>query len=187
MNVRKLLAATVMIAPVLAVGDAAAPEWVEQARQKSAQLGSSLVAELREAMATQGPVGGVEICNTRAPEIAHQVSGNRFEVSRTALRVRNPANAPDDWEKMVLRRFEQSMERGVNPAGLEVWDVKVDGNGRIGRYMKAIPTGQQCIVCHGDTIAPPLKETIQRLYPEDQATGFEQGDLRGAFSVKVNL
>jgi len=57
----------------------------------------------------------------------------------------------------------------------------------VGRYMKAIPTGPQCVVCHGENVAPALAETIQRLYPDDQATGFAPGDLRGAFTVTVEL
>ena len=79
------------------------------------------------------------------------------------------------------------MSHGTDPAGLEEWQVETTDGGRVGRYMKAIPTGPQCVLCHGENIAPDLRETIQRLYPEDQATGFAPGELRGAFSVRVQL
>jgi hypothetical protein len=36
-------------------------------------------------------------------------------------------------------------------------------------------------------VAEPLAETIESLYPEDRATGFEVGELRGAFTVRVAL
>ncbi|MEX2498681.1 MAG: DUF3365 domain-containing protein [Wenzhouxiangellaceae bacterium] len=45
----------------------------------------------------------------------------------------------------------------------------------------------QCVICHGESIAPELAETIKQLYPQDQATGFAPGELRGAFSVTVEL
>lgn len=181
-----LLAATILV-PLVACTDDTPPGWVPEAREKSGQLGSQLISALNEALAERGPAGGVQVCNVEAPEIAERVSGSGFKVGRTALRVRNPANAPDAWEESVLQRFEASMKKGADPAGLETWQIdSIDGK-RVGRYMKAIPTGPQCVICHGESIAPELAETIDRLYPEDRATGFAPGDLRGAFTVTVDL
>jgi hypothetical protein len=53
--------------------------------------------------------------------------------------------------------------------------------------MKAIPVAEQCLACHGSKIKPELAEHLQKLYPEDKAIGFSQGDLRGAFSLKKYL
>ena len=187
MIVRTAMLAALIAFPPTAFGDADAPEWVAEARQKSAQLQSRLADALGEALVTRGPSGGVEVCNTKAQEIAGRISDDRFEIGRTALRVRNRNNAPATWETSVLARFERSLGRGADPAGLEAWHVETTDAGRIGRYMKAIPTGPQCVLCHGENIAPDLRETIQRLYPEDQATGFAPGELRGAFSARVKL
>jgi hypothetical protein len=49
--------------------------------------------------------------------------------------------------------------------------------------MKAIPTGALCLQCHGLDIAPPVAEKIAELYPYDKATGYREGDIRGAFVV----
>jgi hypothetical protein len=49
--------------------------------------------------------------------------------------------------------------------------------------MKAIPVGQVCLTCHGSDIAPELRTEINTYYPEDMATGFELGELRGAFTI----
>lgn len=187
MRSRTVLLAAAMLFPLMVFGDAGPPEWVGEARHRSATLGSSLVEALREALVSRGPAGGVEVCNTRAPEIAAEVSGDRFDVGRTALRVRNPANAPDGWEESVLRRFEARMAQGADPVGLEGWHVETNDGQRIGRYMKAIPTGPQCVICHGENVEPALQQTIQRLYPDDRATGFAPGELRGAFTVTVEL
>lgn len=187
MSARNALLAAAILFPLAACTVDTPPEWVLDAREKSGQLGSQLISALNDALAEEGPSGGVQVCNVEAPEIAQRVSGNGFEVGRTALRIRNPANAPDAWEESVLHRFEAGMAEGADPAGLEAWQIDtIDGN-RVGRYMKAIPTGPQCVICHGESIAPELAETIERLYPEDRATGFAPGDLRGAFTVTVDL
>ena len=53
------------------------------------------------------------------------------------------------------------------------------------RYMKAIPMGAvPCLTCHGAP-EPALNAEILRLYPQDRATGFAPGDLRGAFTVSM--
>jgi hypothetical protein len=49
--------------------------------------------------------------------------------------------------------------------------------------MKAIPTGDVCLLCHGAQLAPGVSQVLTELYPEDKATGFSMGDIRGAFVV----
>jgi len=187
MTARSATLVAAVVFPLIGCSDETPPDWVPEARQQSGQLGKQLVATLTEALSQEGPAGGVQVCHVEAPKIAERVSGNRFDVARTALRVRNPDNARDAWETSILRRFDARMAEGADPAGLEAWTVeRVDGN-RVGRYMKAIPVGPQCVVCHGDNIDPGLAETIDKLYPEDQATGFAPGELRGAFTVSVDL
>ena len=38
-----------------------------------------------------------------------------------------------------------------------------------------------------DGLPPPEREELARRYPEDRATGYRVGDLRGAVSVRVPL
>ena len=60
--------------------------------------------------------------------------------------------------------------------------VSVDG-GQEFRFMKAIPTGGVCLVCHGTELSPEVSQVLADLYPMDQATGYSEGDIRGAFVV----
>ncbi len=55
------------------------------------------------------------------------------------------------------------------------------------RYMKAIPTAEPCLTCHGVNVAEPVKAKLAQLYPQDQATGFKAGDIRGAFTISKPL
>ncbi len=54
-------------------------------------------------------------------------------------------------------------------------------------YMRAIRINMPlCLQCHGmeEDLAPDVIEQLTKLYPDDTATGFSQGDLRGAFVVR---
>ena len=38
--------------------------------------------------------------------------------------------------------------------------------------------------CHGGTLDPEVTAKLKELYPQDAATGFKVGDLRGAFTIR---
>ena len=42
-----------------------------------------------------------------------------------------------------------------------------------------------CLKCHGDITNEKLKNTIAKKYPEDKATGYKMGDIRGAVVVTI--
>jgi hypothetical protein len=174
------------LSPVIlaAAEPAADTAWVDQSRQLAMQLGGQLKAELSKAIAEGGPVAAINVCYLRAPEIAAQLSqASGARVGRTALRVRNPSNAPDELERSVLEQFSADVGSGPVDRPLEaVFEIR-RGDAVERRYMRAIPTDALCLTCHGKTLAPELAAAIARDYPKDQATGFEQGQLRGAFSV----
>jgi hypothetical protein len=51
--------------------------------------------------------------------------------------------------------------------------------------VEAIRMEKPCLMCHGPEIAPPIAERIAKLYPDDEATGFEEGDFRGLFWITM--
>lgn len=55
------------------------------------------------------------------------------------------------------------------------------------RFMKAIPTADLCLACHGESINPDLAAAIDKAYPDDKARGFKTGDIRGAFTLSKPL
>ena len=121
---------------------------------------------------------------TQAPMLAQKVSDEKgMEVSRTSLKTRNELNAPDSWELSVLKQFEQRKAEGEPVKTIEYSETTTHNGNRVFRYMKAIPTDDVCLMCHGKQIPPGITARISELYPNDQATGFSRGDIRGAFSV----
>ncbi len=163
------------------------PGWVEHARTAAQQLQTSLGMELSSALTEGGPTQAIEVCHSRAPKIAKTVSTDRIEIGRTALRARNPENQPDDWERRWLEEFDARIKSGASPEPLESWSTEMHDGRMMGRWIKPITTGQACTICHGTAVDPSLMTEIRTLYPEDQATGFELGQMRGAFTAWIEL
>lgn len=157
---------------------------VAEAKGAVMALGGTLKKELVGAMGAGGPVAALDVCAKRAPAIAKQISEEKnLEVGRVSLKNRNPKNAGNEWQKAVLNDFETRKAAGETANKLAYAEtVDVDGKKEF-RFMKAIPTGGLCLTCHGDNIPADVTAKLAELYPEDKATGFKAGDLRGAFYV----
>ncbi len=174
---------------LLAAGVAQASEdltpRIEASRAAVKSFMTQLKGELQAGMKAGGPVNAIGICHTKAPQITSEVSKQKgWEIGRTALKTRNPANKPDQWELAVLNQFEQRKAAGEDPKKMEYSEVVETDGKKTFRYMKAIPTGAVCLTCHGEKLAPEVAAKLKELYPEDQATGFKLGDIRGAFTIK---
>lgn len=143
----------------------------------------NLQGTLKKSMKEDGPVAAISVCNTDAPKIAEQASQKGWEVRRTSLKTRNSDNRPDQWELDTLLEFEQRKAAGEDPMAIAKAQV-IEGEYR---FMKAIPTGQPCLACHGSDLSESIQAKLTQLYPEDQAKGFKVGDLRGAFTLRKTL
>ncbi len=150
------------------------------------EFAGALKADLVTALKADGPAGAIEVCHQTATLIAADISRKKgWEMARTSLKLRNPANAPDAWEARVLTRFEARLRAGDNPKTMEAYEVVETAGQREFRYMKAIPVAQKpCLACHGGAIKPTVKAALDRLYPGDQATGYSAGQIRGAFTIR---
>jgi hypothetical protein len=170
--------------PLLAAAGEAPTARVEESREVVKDFMQQLKAALQQAMKEGGPVNAIAVCNEKAPQIAERMSATSgWEVGRTSLKVRNPSNAPDEWERAVLESFETRKAQGEPAAKLEHYEIAEQDGQAVFRYMKAIPTGQLCVICHGENLSEPVKAKLDALYPQDRARGFQVGDIRGAFSI----
>ncbi len=152
------------------------------------QFGGSLKTELLKAIKAGGAQNAVPVCNSEAPGIAQVVSeASGWDVARTSLKLRNPGNQPDSWELGVLQKFEARKAGGEDPKTMAFAAIVEEDGGKVFRFMKAIPTDQLCLQCHGDQIAPEVTAQLDAIYPEDKARGFRVGDIRGAFTLKKRL
>ena len=161
---------------------------LDASRKTVKEFMQTLKKELQSSMQEGGPVNAVSVCNLTAPAIANTYSvRNGWEVGRTSLKLRNPNNAPDAWERSVLEAFEERKLAGEDPAQMEFHEViRVDGDKQL-RYMKAIPTSRPCLACHGEALDSIVKARLEKLYPHDRALGYQEGDIRGAFTITQPL
>ncbi len=143
------------------------------------RFGRQLQGELQQAMAEGGPLQAVAVCHLRAPAIADELSEETgFQLARVSLKHRNPERGqPSDWQREVLEIFERRLAAGAS-AGELAFSSTAEGEYR---FMKAIPTAPLCLTCHGTAIEPRLQADLTALYPQDLATGYQAGELRGAF------
>lgn len=145
-----------------------------EARAALAPLKRGLMATLSAAM-KNGPESAVDACRLAAPGIAEAAATPRYTVGRTSERLRNPANAAADWMRPLLDRYARSPELSAGTV------VALEG-GAVG-YVEPIRVKPLCTTCHGTSVDPDLLDHIRERYPDDRATGYAEGDLRGLFWV----
>lgn len=170
-----LLLLLVLLSPVCAADD------IAEARNNALLLGKTLQTTLMAAMQSGGPAKAIAVCNTAALPLTAQISEQSgWHIRRTSLKIRNPANIADSWERKQLQQFEQRLQADEPADALEVFTEQVQDGKTVQRYMKAIPVQAGCLACHGS----PVPDVIHTLYPADQAYGYQTGQLRGAFSLR---
>lgn len=138
------------------------------------QAAQALKGKLTEAMKNGGPVAAIDVCAKDAPAIYAEIEQKTgVRVGRASLRLRNPADAPPDWVSEWLSMKGERKAEGVEPFK----------SGK--RMIKPIAIEPACLACHGTELAPDVKAALAARYPKDAATGYQLGDLRGAFWAEV--
>jgi hypothetical protein len=150
--------------------------------ESSGELLKTLITELTNAIREQEAHEALDVCASVAQEITQRISEERgVSMRRTALRFRNPINAPDDYERAWMEKVVASGKLPTEPH-VEVVDGEL-------RFLRPLGVAQLCTECHGvvEGLDPRVKAALAKRYPEDKATGFVPGDFRGVISVRVPL
>ncbi len=189
---RSLALAAAALALALALA-ADAPEdpktaAAESARAAADALTSELLSRLQAEMKEGGPASAVLVCSVVAPEIARERSAGGATVRRVSLKARNPADAPDAWERERLLALEAGRAAGEALPKEIVETVEANGRTEL-RYLRPIVVGPPCLACHGERAAmdAEVRKILDDRYPGDPAIGYRAGDLRGAVSVRVPI
>lgn len=167
---------------LLAGGPQDTPFPAETAKAERAmnELQAALLARLKTAMENGGPAAAVGVCRTEARTIAVAVANTQaIELGRTSHRLRNPANAPRPWARAVV-----DGSAGVKAAAERL--RVVDLGDRVG-VLRPIGTAEMCVRCHGPAadVRRNLGAALAAAYPQDRATEFAPGDLRGWMWAEV--
>lgn len=168
---RFLLLILIVMAGVLESQETAS----EQGEKLLQPFKQNLQQALQEGLA-KGPVDAVTACQLQAPGIASDLSSSGVRLGRTSHRLRNSANIAPEWVAPILDAYaSDSSNRRSRSVSLK--------NNKTG-YIEPITIKPLCLTCHGDSIAPEITSKIDELYPEDQAVGYQAGDLRGVFWIE---
>lgn len=164
------------------------PEEVKaRLREVTQEFGSELKSHLIKALGEGGPQQAIKVCSEVAPALAEEASSAELIVRRVSFKTRNPADAPTEFEAKYLTQLDQLHAEGKMPQELF---ARAEEEGRQAvYYFKPILVEAKCLLCHGteDAMDPAARKEIQDRYPEDHATGYKEGDFRGAFSAKLYL
>lgn len=183
------LAPVALLALLGATANALAQDtpWLPEARSVASAVPPKLLTVLSEQIAQGGMASAVAVCNEKAPQMAKTASEQTgWAIRRVSLKNRNPKAVPDAWERETLQEFDRRAAAGEDIGKLEKFaTVEVDGRPQQ-RYMKALPTQQLCLSCHGsrDAIPADVAAKLHALYPNDQATGYALGQVRGALTIR---
>lgn len=128
------------------------------------------------AYADNAPGWGIEISNQF-----------RIDFSRTALGPRLPSHAPDAWEARQLATLSFLMDAGLDPDLFEVSEITKEGDETVFRWMRPLRMTDTCLACHGEDIAPSVQRLLGQEYPLDEAAGYAEGQIGGAYSVRKVL
>lgn len=158
--------------------DLAAYDAAAQARVKP--YAGQLLAAVQSAIKQGGAPHAITVCTELAPALAKAASQDGWTVTRTTDKPRNPANRADAWDQMAMAAFRADAAQGKPLMGAYRSAV-VDGEYR---YAQAIVIQASCLTCHGRQIDPAVQRQLKQSYPQDQATGYELGELRGVFSAR---
>lgn len=158
--------------------------YLEKGQSIAKQTFDTLNRELSAAISEKGLIAAIDYCNLNASDITSIYEKEEVSsISRTAIKFRNPANAPDSLELLVLNEYASSKERGDTISHKLIIDETEI------HYFKPILLDNKCLLCHGvpkTEIQPEVLEQIKNNYPDDLATGFRKDDLRGMWHIVFN-
>ncbi len=137
-----------------------------------------LLSNVMQAMKTGGSVYAVTFCNEQAMPLTDSLAKEyNCLIKRVSDKYRNPANKPMETDLKIWKKMNSSAP--VSP-------FVVSENGHIVYYKPIKIAMPACLKCHGTAgvdIDSKTLEIIRQKYPDDQATGYKEGDLRGMWKI----
>lgn len=163
-------------------GNVTQVEMQSAAKQLVSGFMTDLKAELMSAVKEGGAASAISVCQIKAPQVSESYSEERWSIRRVTDRPRNQLNKADAHQQEILALFADSLE------SRKFFDEWTDPENETGyTYYQPIKMGNFCLKCHGDSksLDEEVALALQDKYPDDKATDYEAGDLRGMFVVQI--
>lgn len=145
----------------------------------SMKMQNVLLQNVGEAIQKGGTDYAVEFCNVQAMPLTDSIADNlNVYIQRLSDKNRNPVNALQTqmdsiaWRKMKSEKTDFTTQ---------------DKNGEVYYYKPILIGMPTCIKCHGgkNDIPVSTQKIIGQKYPNDKAVGYQMGDLRGMWKIKL--
>lgn len=159
-----------------------ATNYLAVAKDISKEAQTALSKNLVNAINTGGTVYALEFCNTNAIPITDSMSAIlNAGISRVSDKPRNPGNRANANELAYIQLLKDKVAKGEVPEA----KMTETENKMVGYY--PIVTNQLCLQCHGSkgTINDETFQKIHQLYPDDQATGYNENEIRGLWVIEM--
>ncbi|KPM47424.1 c-type heme family protein [Jiulongibacter sediminis] len=157
------------------------PKYGQLGKQYASETQQALGQNLMKAMGSGGPVHAVEFCNTKAYPLTDSMAlALDAKIKRVSDKARNPENKANEVQLAIIQKMKAELAEGNQPKPAMIHE----GNSVIGHY--PIVTKGLCLSCHGTEVSVNLKAKINELYPNDEATGYSENELRGLWVVEMN-
>jgi hypothetical protein len=148
------------------------------------QVTAVFMGKISEKYAEGGYKAAAEFCSMKAYPLTDSLA-NEYKIflKRVSNKNRNPDNVPSNLEKQVLEAYEYSIEQG-DEIGANVQFMR-SGDSILYNKPIRIPS-ELCLNCHGSPgqISEEVQAILKKEYPNDKATDYKVGDLRGMWSLK---
>jgi len=140
-------------------------------------------SKIEQVGSQQGLPAVVDFCHNNAQKLTDSIGkAHNVVIRRTSHKLRNGHNEPTDAERDVINKYLelQNENQGFEPI------VKREKDGYI-HFYAPIKIKEKCLQCHGkpgSEVHDVVLKKIKEKYPNDEATGFKKGELRGIWDIK---
>lgn len=167
---------------LLAASPLSEDQMVTKGSETSALLLQKLGGELKSQMQTNGAMGALRFCSQNALTLTEQIAKeSKTSIKRISINNRNPVNKADKDETDLLNEWDKLVKNGQPLPAQKL--VKVSDS-TVTYYKPIVINNETCLKCHGN-VEGELAKAIHATYPEDKATGYKMGDLRGMIAITI--
>ncbi len=179
---KSLFLPIVLTSSLLMATPSAEDQTVEKGASLSAALLQKLGGELKNQMQTSGPLGALRFCSQNALSLTDQIAKeSKTSIRRVSTLYRNPFNQPTPQEAALLNEWSALIKAGQP---LPPHKLLSSTDKTVTYYKPILINNEACLKCHGN-VEGELAKAIKESYPEDKATGYKMGDLRGMIAIEM--
>ena len=139
-------------------------------------LGKNLMEKIQQGGANEA----LAFCNIQAIPLTDSMAVKyNATIKRVSDKNRNSSNQANPEELKYIKKFKTNL---LSDNDLEL--LVVEKEDKVHFYYP-ITTNAMCLQCHGkpQNIKPEVMLNINKLYPNDLATGYSENEVRGIWSI----